>query len=236
MQGGGTRLDRIVKTIVGHDADTLVLTEVTRARLGSLQVALAAHGYAHVVAATPPALGGGILIASRQRFDIRESRCHIVDEDFRWTEVYFAKAQFTLAGIYFPDTRDAIAAFWPPVLRAADVLRDEPVLLVGDFNSGQSHFDVENDTISSDPWFTAMPFHGLHDLWRHDNGDKREYTWFSRGSRGTKGRQGYAPKGFRIDHAFGTLAMRRRVRRAWYSHAERERGESDHSSLLIDVR
>ena len=84
MQGGGTRLDRIIDTIVGHDADTLVLTEVTRARLGSLQVALAAHGYAHVVAATPPALGGGMMMASRQRFDVRESRCQIDGEDFRW--------------------------------------------------------------------------------------------------------------------------------------------------------
>ncbi len=229
MQGGGTRLDRIVDTIAGHDADTLVLTEVTPTRSAALAARLKTLGYRAVVPTAPPAGRGGVMIASRLAFTMRRQSRVQGAGAYRWAEVRFTKARFTLVGVYFPDTPKAIASFWPHALAAVDPLRDAAVLLVGDFNSGQSHFDAEGQAISSDRWFTAMPFHGFADLWRHTNGDAREYTWYSQGSGGT-------PRGYRIDHAFGTASLRRRVRKAWYSHDERLRRDSDHSSMLISVR
>lgn len=226
--GGGTRIAAILSSIARHAADTVVLAETTPARLDELGEALRSRGFTAIHAPRPPERKRGIMIASKRPFEPREPSAAGVTDTHRWVEAWFPRERIGLAGIYFPDTAKPIAALWPRVHEAALRRRDEPYLVVGDLNSGHGAFDTEGGDLSSEPWFTAMPFHGMIDLWRHKNRDAREFTWYSnhRGKR----------RGFRLDHAFGTTAIRRRVRKAWYSHAERLARTSDHSALLLSIR
>jgi exonuclease III len=226
--GGGTRVDKIVDVITRHAADTVVLGETTAGRLDDLLAGLAKLGYKWIAAPRPAGNARGVMIASKIEFEQRSPSAARRVPDHRWCEVWFPRRRLGLAGLYFPDTAKPIAEFWPRVLEAADRRRDDSFVLVGDLNSGQSVLDSEGRELRSDPWFTAMPFHGMIDLWRHTNRDQREYTWYSN----HRGRR----NGFRIDHAFGTRSVRRRLRRAWYSHEERMGAVSDHSSLLVDLR
>jgi exodeoxyribonuclease III len=74
----------------------------------------------------------------------------------------------------------------------------------------------------------GMPMHGFTDVWRHKYRAALEYIWFSRSRDGTR-------QGFRIDHAFASAPMLRRIRECSYSHSDREEGISDHSELLLRV-
>jgi endonuclease/exonuclease/phosphatase family metal-dependent hydrolase len=84
----------------------------------------------------------------------------------------------------------------------------EHALLVGDFNTGYSPVDAESG--------------------RHRNRAALEYTWYSRAKSGPL-------HGFRIDHAFASAPLLRRVRECRYFHEERESSASDHSALLVRV-
>ena len=226
--GGGTRIERILRVIAEHGADTLVLNETTHHRLPALLAGLRDLGFTAIAPATQRPGERGVLIASKQPFAHRKPSAAGAVPPHRWCEVWFPDSKLRLAGLYFPHDAPRIKALWPRVHEAALRRRNERYLLVGDLNSGQTAFDAESGTLSSDPWFTAMPSLGMTDLWRHRNRDAREYTWLSPGRSGHR-------VGFRIDHAFGSASVRRRVRKVWYSHTEREDRTSDHSSLLVAI-
>lgn len=221
-------LPRTLEVIATHNADTLVLGEVTRSNHSPLSAALRGLGYTHLHSGRPAGRARGVMIASKVAFAETDISAGSAVDAHRWQEVYFPKKRLRLAGLYFPDTPEPITAFWPRVHEAAGARRADHYLLLGDLNSGHEFFDAESGKLTGDPWFTAMPYYGMYDLWRHKHRDAREYTWYS-----PKGK--LRSSGFRLDHAFGSLAMRRRVREIWYSHDERERRVSDHSSLLLRV-
>lgn len=219
---------RVLETIARHGADTVVLTETTADRHDELGAGLRTLGFGAPAGVAPADRARGVLIASKRPFERREPSATDRIPEHRWSEVWFPRERLGLAGVYFPDTAKPIAEFWPFVHQAALRRRDENFLLIGDLNSGQSILDTHGRDLGSDPWFTAMPFHGMFDLWRHRHRDRREYTWYAK----NRGRR----FGFRLDHAFGTAGVRRRLRNAWYSHGERTRRISDHSSLLVALR
>ena len=229
LQGGGRRIPKILDVIAGHAADTVALGEVSAGRAGELCAGLERLGYTQCYVPEIPTNNRGILIASKADFEPQPSRDHLGLPPHRWGEVVFRGAAFTLVCSYFPDTASAIQTFWPRVHAACSELRARQVLLVGDLNSGQTAFDAQSGSLSGDPWFTAMSLLGFTDLWRLKHGALLEYTWFSQ-------RGGKNLNGFRLDHAFGTVSLRRRVRSCEYSHAERIERTSDHSSLLVSVR
>lgn len=224
--GGGTRLPAVLDCIAQHAADTLVLGETTSTRFESLTSSLRRLGYSAIHAERPRGAERGVLVASKIAFEIRKPSASKVTAE-RWAEVWFPRHKFGLAGVYAPDSPAGIAAFWPRIHEAASTHREGQYLLLGDLNAGHAVFDSEYGVLHGDPWFTAMPYHGMFDVWRHKNRAAQEYTWFSV-NRGVS-------RGCRLDHAFATAALRRRVREARYSHAERESGVSDHSSLLLRV-
>ena len=62
-QGGGTRLPPIAAALAQHEADVLVISEYRGGKSGErLRAALAAIGYPHATASTPPAGGNGFRI------------------------------------------------------------------------------------------------------------------------------------------------------------------------------
>lgn len=226
MAGGGTRIPKIAAVIAAHRADTVALGEVTPGRTGELRSALEDQGFLHFLPPRIPAKDRGVLIASKAAFAELPDRSDLGLPAFRWAAVRFKAEGFSLVCTYFPATTPGIRDFWPRVHEACTDLRAEAALIVGDLNSGDSVFDAERGTFVSDKWFSAMRLYGFTDLWRMKHRARIEYTWHSR--RGETG--------FRIDHAFGSAALRRRVRSCEYSQDEREAETSDHASLLVTVR
>jgi exodeoxyribonuclease III len=226
--GGGTRRRAIVDTIVGHEPDVVVLTEYQPGPGVQLCDDLRRNGWTHVETTTPAHRYNGVMVASRVPMTRRTPSADVANVAERWLEVEFPKQDFALAGVYLPTDHATLAQYWESVHEAAERRRSEHFLFVGDFNTGYAPFDAENGAFSSERYFCGMPMHGFTDAWRHRNGAKLDYSWYSHTR--TERRNG-----FRIDHAFASASMLRRVRECAYSHPEREAGVSDHSSMLLQI-
>jgi hypothetical protein len=99
----------------------------------------------------------------------------------------------------------------------------QPLLVIGDFNTGRNDLDVEGSGTRVDcvdQFIGLSERAGLADLWRFRNGERREWTWRS------------AKNGFRIDHAFGNEAFINRFPnyRCEIDHEPRLVGLTDHSA------
>jgi exodeoxyribonuclease III len=231
--GGGTRHRAIVDTIVRHDPDVLVLTEYQPEPGESLCDELKKRGWKCAEATAPARKFNGVLVASRVPMTRRDPSADVANIADRWLEVEFPRQNFALAGLYLPTDKPELAEFWERIHQAADRRRDEHFLILGDLNTGYAPLDAEHyvdyrKTFSSERFFCGMAMRGFTDVWRYRNGPKLEYTWYS----SSKANGG---NGFRIDHAFASKLMLRRVRDCRYSHAEREGRASDHSSMLLQV-
>src|SRR5258707_5368027 len=113
-QGGGTRLARIIAAIAQHEADVLVISEYRGGESGErLRAALAATGYAHVTAATPPSGGNGVLIAARQAFDDDGPLTDTVSEPYRIVRAYFGALR--IYGVYMPNLLKKVPYWQVPI-------------------------------------------------------------------------------------------------------------------------
>src|ERR1039458_7385093 len=88
--------------------------------------------------------------------------------------------------------------FWDALLAAAEARISEPLLFVGDFNTGMPLVDEAGSTFVCAEHFARLAALGWIDVWRHFHGGATEYTWYSQ----PKG--GAPANGFRLDHAFAT--------------------------------
>lgn len=229
--GGGTRLARIFETIVGHDPDVVVLTEFQPGPGKKLVADLKARGWSNIESTSPAHRFNGVLVASRANMEMRR-QVPAVDSPTladRWLEVHFRVKMFSMAALYLPTSKEELVQSWELIHEVAERRRGEHFLFLGDFNTGYTPFDAENGSFSSERYFCGMPMRGFSDAWRCRNGRALEYTWYSHTKIGRR-------NGFRIDHAFASTPMLRRIRECRYSHVERESGVSDHSSLLVRVR
>jgi len=120
--------------------------------------------------------------------------------------------------------------FWDALLAAAEARISEPLLFVGDFNTGMPLVDEAGSTFVCAEHFARLAALGWIDVWRHFHGGATEYTWYSQ----PKG--GAPANGFRLDHAFATPSLLPRITACRYSHAEREQKVSDHSPMILEIK
>lgn len=222
-QGGGTRLSRITTAITQYDADVLILSEYRGGESGErLRAALAAIGYVHVTAATPPAGGNGTLIAARQPFDDGGSLTDAIPEPYRIVRAYVGPLR--IYGVYMPNLLKKVP-YWQALIAglAAESLSAQS-LAIGDFNTCRAYVDEPGAIDVCAHFMDEVAAIGYCDLWRQRYPEGREFSWYS-----TRG------NGFRIDHAFLSPALAGRVGEIRYSHDERTSGLSDHSALVLDL-
>ena len=112
---------------------------------------------------------------------------------------------------------DSICSLDPTVLK-------EQSLLLGDFNTGRHFLDERAKTFYCAEYFDRLENLGWVDAWRSRNEGTKEFSWFSN-----------AGNGFRIDHAFVSSDLNKRIQSVTYDHSVREAGLSDHSALVVDV-
>jgi exonuclease III len=230
LAGGGTRCAAILKVLRGHDPDVVVLQETMPGRACDLCHVLARAGYPYRFA-SPRLHNRGQCVLSR----VPLARVggprppHARFHPRGWLELEIVGSGVRLAAVYGPPAPPAIATFWRSASSWLTRRATRPFLMLGDFNAGASLIDADDYRFKCGEAFAKLTGIGLVDLWRQQHGESREHTWFSSPGRTRVGR------GFRIDHAFASPSIARKVTSCRYDHEVRERGWSDHSLLLLDL-
>lgn len=219
-------------TIVGHGPDVIILSEYRCVPSKTLLARLAAASWLHMATSDPARGRNGIAVLSREPLIVSRPPSSIPQE--RWVEVELPTYQLALAAIYVPVRGEDIRrkdAYWRGLLEVAASKRHAPFLFVGDWNTGALIGDAEPEGrgFSCSDHFAAITEHGFVEAWRLLHPGERAFSWYSR-------RGGADLNGFRIDHAFVSEPLRRRLVSCDYSQAERVAGISDHASLLLELR
>lgn len=224
QHGGGTRMGKIIDLVLGWDADVLVLTEF---RLGTAAELLQRLGTARYAVSHPPGVDptrNSVLIASRHGFTDERRFAEGLDPRHLWCAV---TAGISLCAAYLPVPTELRT----PYLQAlAATGRNEGIeLILGDFNTGKNGPDT-TVTRGAFPWghlLDRLATAGYTDLWRDRHPEAREYSYYS-----WKNNQPY--NGFRIDYAFATDALKRRVVGCSFEHPLRYPERiTDHSALHV---
>jgi exodeoxyribonuclease-3 len=220
--GGGTRLVKIAEAIAVHQADVLVLTEYRSGEAGQrLRAALLDQGYAWLSPVEPPGIRNGVLIASRTKPGSIAHVTEHVPEPWRMLTVTIDRMR--VFGIYMPNLKAKIP-YWEALIDASRPHSARQALAIGDFNTCRAFVDEPGATDRTAPFMDKILEAGYRDIWRDRFPEGREFSWYS-----------HRGNGFRVDHAFASPRLARRVRGIRYSHAERAIGVSDHSALLLDI-
>jgi exodeoxyribonuclease III len=230
LHGGGRRIPQLADAALAHEPDVCVLAESRAERAGEVLERLAAGGLVHTAVTDSPPRKNGILVAARHPFERLPPPAGPAYAQ-RWIALDLAGADLRVAAVHVPPKIsigvDAKAAFWDALLDFARAERDRPALIVGDLNTGAPFRDEHRATLYCADKFLELEPLGWVDAWRRFHGPARkEWTWAS------PRRPSY---GYRLDHAFASPPLAERLLDCRYSHAERLKGISDHSILILEV-
>lgn len=227
IKHGGSidRIPKIISSIISHGADIVVITEFRTSHQERLVEDLAKEGYLHFISSEPQPKTNGIFIASK--LAMRPLTSSYVQDSVkqRWLEVEIIDMSCRLLCLHVPGAKDAWGKepFWRSVLKYAEDTVDERVLMIGDFNTGLD-MDTQGTPFVLSECMESLLGMGWTDVWRAMNPGVREYSWYSN-----------AGNGFRLDYLYASPSMVNEVTDVRYSHAERERGHSDHSMMVATI-
>jgi len=227
--GGGSRLRAIADELIRTDADVYVIGEYMCGRSESLLTRLADAGWSHTLLPSPPRGYGGVAVVSRLPMEAIDSSIEMGDQAaYRHIALRLPSTGLQVRAVYGPLHKQPYQQFWDSLLADLAAHVDEPVLVIGDFNSGMPKTDTEASTLFCSRYFGQLPGIGYTDLWREVNGaDAREYTW--------ECTQKGAVFQFRLDHAFGSPTLAGHLQGCEYDHTVRRSKLSDHSLLTVSV-
>ena len=218
--GGGTRATAFAEELASLSPDVAVITEYRNGQAGArIKNELEHGGLVHFSSVSTPAKLNTVLLCSRTPFEERRLDA-LGDETHRC--IWACVQGINVLGFYFPQNRekakvfDFICSLEPTVL-------EEHSLLIGDFNTGRHFLDERAKTFYCAEYFDRLEDLGWIDAWRSRNEEAREFSWFSN-----------AGNGFRIDHAFVSSRLNKRIENVSYDHRVREAGLSDHSAMIVE--
>ncbi|MGB4588922.1 MAG: endonuclease/exonuclease/phosphatase family protein [Clostridiaceae bacterium] len=221
-QGGGTRINQIIKDILNHDSDYYVLTEYRNNENGrKLIESMTENGYVQHFALQTDKNKNTVMIGSKHNFSAKVYNTELEDEYFRVIRI--ENEEIILYGAYFPQKNEKKRIF-EFLLKEMALETTKPTLFIGDFNTGKPFADEVKNTFYCSQYMDAIEQRGYVDAWRFIHHDEREYTWYS-----NKG------NGFRVDHAFINSNYKNNIVVCNYSHNERINKSSDHSLIAIEV-
>lgn len=223
-QGGGSRLKRIQEVIAGHNPDVLILPEFRNNAAGiELRRWLGQAEHHHVVApATEAPAHNSVLLSAKISFvpihfpELGPDQRRCIGGKF---------GRLTILAFYFA-TMEAKRPVFEFIKRLPKRMLPAETLLIGDFNTGCRYWDEGRMDLSLVEEFGAVLGCGWVDVWRQRNPGKREWSWVEPWGKHV---------GYRLDHALVSPGLVPRVIEVHYSHAERGRGMSDHSGLILDL-
>lgn len=229
IRHGGGNHRNLGAALLTHDPDVIVLCEHRVQRTAPLIDHLRFFGWPHIAASATNGEDNGVAIVSRIPLEVRSSP--LGEAPFSAWGVEVIASGMTIIGVYAPlqaslgSSQQIQREFWNRILRLAERRQHEPVMLIGDFNTGALGVDGPNALPCSDA-FQRLSTLGWEDAWRACNPKGDDFSYVQRFNGGSSN--------WRIDHVFVSPVLAGGVRACRYSHTEREAGLSDHSILLIE--
>ena len=214
-------MELLIKRVLQHDADVVVLTEFRPQESGAKIVKLLGEaGYTCSSPARVLAMTHTVLVGSRRPFTIVPLAGIPAGNEQRVLLAQFDG--FAILGVYFAQKEEKRVLFDFIIQRCVPMLGERGAV-VGDFNTGRAFLDEKESTFACIDSFEQLENSGLVDSWRSRNPDGREFSWYSRFG-----------NGFRIDHIFSTPAMDRALTKIGYDHSPRIGKETDHSAMVAE--
>lgn len=227
QHGGGSRIKNIVQWIDQSKADVIVLTEYRKTKQ-ELTASLRTIGFTSFVSsnASRDGLGNEVLIASKLPEMIENGW---IVKSSRAVSVTVGNDRIHLLGIHIPGSTDSNGLAgkmraWDEVILYAKKYRNEPCLILGDFNTGLA-IDSQGTPFAASERINHLLAEGFTDIWRDRNPTATHYTWFSSSG-----------NGFRLDAAFATKEVVPKVQSISYRDEPRVIKLSDHSAMVLDVQ
>jgi len=218
-QGGGTRISRIVDSLIQSKAEILILSEYqnnasgVKIRLGLLQA-----GYRYHNVSSAPQKQNSAAIFSKlpcNHFLFPDS-----DADYPHNIVASEFEAFTVLGMYLPHKKKhTLFDFLLDYTKS-----DKPCILAGDFNSGINGVDQAGKSFWYEDKLKALKAQGYVDAFRHMHGMVKEYSWFS-----------HQGNGYRYDHTYVHESLIPITTQCNYLHQWRVDGLSDHSPMVLGL-
>lgn len=223
--GGNRRTPRILLSLLELQADVMVITEYRTTLGGQVRGILADHGWEHQACTEPGPRRNGILIASRTPLRAKEAAVPACFAG-KWLEAHVPALGLSVLGVHVPEVRhgDRKVQAWTYLEAFARSRRGDSLAIIGDLNTGRSVQDEEAPVLTCSQFMGRLWTLGYRDPWREFHPQGREFSWYS-----------HEGTGVRIDHALLSPALWPRARGARYCHDVRERAESDHSALIVEV-
>lgn len=237
MHGGNARrMPEIALSLLDLKPDLAVLSEYRPAAGGQIAGVLADHGLVHHIHNDPPRGVNGLLIASREPLREIPTSVPLGVGSNRRAERRLLEVEtpsLVVVAVHVPpdawreshtDTsaRERVLA---RLLQIARDRREQPCALIGDFNAARADAGGDSPTPTGATALGQLATMGFVDAWRTHNPGVSEPTWV--------GPDGH---GVRIDHAYLSSSLARRLAACQFSHAPRLSGHSDHSILVVDLR
>lgn len=222
--GGGRRVAAICDYLDGIAPDLMVLTEWRAGLAGAtLQKWAEARGLHHATL-NDGGTANGVMVAARDRFTVAS----VTPRTGATGAIALARfANFSVLACYFPSMKEK-APFFDAVITSALRHKRRKFLLLGDLNTGNQHADREPAGVRyncADQFDAFTNDHRLIDLWRHSQGEAREWSWLS-----------HRQNGFRLDHAFANRTfVKHHAPHCVYDHTPRLTGISDHSAVMVTL-
>lgn len=223
--GGAARTAPIGLSLVQHRPDVAVLCEFRPTRGSQLRAVLADHALEHQTLDRRAGLNT-ILIASRSPLELGpepDSPSWIG----RWVEVTLVDSGVRVLGVHVPDDSrpDEKTRCWSDLVDWAKRNAGMPAVIVGDLNTARLGPDSKGLATGNQVMLAKLSTSGFTDAFRLLHPDAKDRSWES-----------WTGESARIDAAIVSRSLAARVVGAEYDHGVRERKESDHSMLVLDLK
>ena len=245
IRAGGSYHWEQATVLAAHNADVIVLAEYRKERSAPLTDYLASFGWPHFIASPTEGVGDGVALVSQHPFERRPSPFGEVPfrsqppatKNFGWAHPPFPMLErwgvevqvgdLSIIGVSVPSgihLEVCRTVLSEAIERIATTRRDDPVVLIGNFNTdaepGRGPFAWDCSA-----GLEALSKLGWIDAWRAANPGVGD---FSSGNERAK-----SPAGWRLDHAFVSPVLASAIKSCRYSHEEREKRRLSHHSILI---
>jgi len=219
-QGGGTRVNKIVKAIETTEAAILIFSEFRNNATGiQLRTALLKQNYRHQIVTAAPSNDNAVLIVSK--YTCNGFVFPKADTHFPHNVVMAEFDAFYVIGVYLPHKKKH-RLFDFLIQTVKDY--NKPCIIAGDYNTGKNYIDQKGNSF----WYTEdlerLEQVGMTDAFRHLHGEMQEFSWFS-----------HQGNGFRYDHTYVEEGLLPLVQSCYYLHQYREANLSDHSPMMLEI-
>ena len=217
-----------MERIALDEADVVVLPEFRETTRSRLEASEFGSRWTRPLHTYPESRENGIGILCRLGLRPTRRRTQIAGFKHRLLAVTLLKERLQVVAVHGPLDGEDADYYWTNLLRWLRRIRHEPVLVIGDFNTGEAGVDAYKNPFWCSDHFLRLRDIGYTDLWRRHNPGRTEHTWFSR-------RGGVDLNGFRLDHAFGSDTVVERLVHCRYLGHYRGKGFTDHAGVEVSI-